>query len=232
MKSKVFTLVIVLIMTHLHAFCQDRSQPETVIKTFIEKSQSLDFDGMTAQFACDQYMDGFDSRGVAILLGGFNLHSMILPKQYSFYRGMNKSYRLDRIVYEIRKYVFSLLLDHGDIQINVRAKTPKEVDELILKLDPTVLERVKLLYVNYPDELKQNKQFQAFYKRQAKRYGAVDKTERVALVELDGKTYAVPFTLLKYNSDWYLDSLACGILNIVSPTRMSEEDFLHNFTEK
>ena len=76
MKSKISALVIVLLMTHLHVFCQDRSQPEAVIKTFIEKTQALDFDGMTAQFAFDEYIEGIDSRGVAIFLGAFSLYSM------------------------------------------------------------------------------------------------------------------------------------------------------------
>ena len=122
-------------------------------------------------------------------------------------------------------------MNDQDYAFSIRINNNEQLDSVINNLNPDLLRKMRLIFIRYPIPEKDSETMLRQYKKQATRVGALDATERVALVDIDGKTYVIPFSFLKYKQGWFLDGFTCFYANIVTVTEMTKEEFLNSFPE-
>jgi hypothetical protein len=81
-------------------------------------------------------------------------------------------------------------------------------------VDPARLGDLSVLDIRLPEpEAATDERYLENVARIAATYGADELVERLALIELDGETYGVGFTLLRYGDAWLVSSQASVLGN-------------------
>ena len=200
--ARLLVIALQLASTPL-VFSQSEQTPESVAKAFVEGAKSLDLKTMMGCFAIDDYVRNYDFAYVVNQIEWINLQSQLLPGKYQIYQDLNEYTRTLKVVDQIAAFVFYLATG-GDESLKTPHKivSPDEVGDFIAKSDPSPIRNMKLRDIRYPVSKKDNETVLKLFAYQAKMEGAQDATERVALIEMNGVTYVIPFRFLKYASNW------------------------------
>jgi hypothetical protein len=104
-----------------------------------------------------------------------------------------------------------------------------EIEAFAAAVDPSRLGGLSVLDIRQPEpEAATDERYLANLARIAATYGADEMTERLALVELDGETFGVGFTLLRYGDAWLVmdqASILGGTSAFGTAEPMSRADF-------
>lgn len=88
---------------------------------------------------------------------------------------------------------------------------------------------IQILRIDTPAAALEENALTSFSQVIAPRYGAQDATERIALLEINGKTYLSGCMLLRYDDRWMISGLTSAYANLPSigtPQEYTEEDYL------
>jgi hypothetical protein len=226
MRLRDWLVVGMLIASTSFAFPQGDPNPDAVVRNFISRAGALDLKGMMGCFAIDEYSRNYDVVSVATELGWVNFGAQLLPNKYPIFQEINGHRRIEIVVDQIEVFLFALTIGVDGFN-QKKVAGPEDVATMVSKMDPAPIRNIELLYIRNPVPSKVNDRALKLYVEQAKREGAIDSTERVALVDIAGTTYVVPFRLLKYDSNWLIEALYSNYANIFRAARLSRDEFLN-----
>ena len=176
------------------------STPEATIERFVSALANADVEGVLKAWAIDEAASGFDFTKRAEVARYFLPLTDLSPNTSPMYTEINRQIMRGYALNTVRMMTYSLLTD-VPLEPNGIAKwDAAKAAEFAASADPARLRGLKML------DSKTVREPARYHERQvestAKVFGAEDVTERVTLIELDGKTYAFGATLLRYRGEW------------------------------
>ena len=206
-----------------------RATPSDAVTQYLHGVADRDVDEVLDACAIDEAAAHFDFAAQAERLQAIIPSTFLLPASYSFYAGINRYGQGNQIFFELRGLAYSLLTTQP-VDQDVAPVSAGQVEELVKDLDPARLAGLTVPAVKFPiSRLEKDSRTLANFAAQARVFGADELTERLALIQLDGRYYAVGFRLVRYGADWkvlnQVSSLAgTPATGAAQPTTMS--DFL------
>jgi hypothetical protein len=205
------------------------ASPEDAATAYIAAVAANDFDQVLATCAVDEMAAGYRFDLAAERLNAFVFSTMWAPATYPFYEQINAALEQGQIARVVMFLSYSLLasepLDPGSV---ITPVDEAKAQQFVSEVDPAQLANLSVVEVRFPKaSLEHDPKLVANQETFARIYSADEQTERVALVTLDGKDYAVGFTLLRYGSEWFVanqNSPLYGLspAGIAEPTTQAE----------
>ncbi|RPJ75412.1 MAG: hypothetical protein EHM20_08975 [Alphaproteobacteria bacterium] len=231
MKKLFFPIIVLFSFIQLTTACaQDRSNPENVIKSYFSETKKQNLSGLISFFAIDKYINNFNFKHYSQELGIITPTSQLLPEQYSIYQELNKYFRSSQVTNQVRVYLLTIISNNDDIHLPITVNNGSTIDSFIQNINPQILSSLKLLYIRNPTKKLDPVGINEIFIKQARRIGAEDSSERVALIQIENTTFMVPFRFIKYNNEWYIESLISNFAGEFTG-EMSESTFLSKFPE-
>ena len=113
----------------------------------------------------------------------------------------------DRDIALVDDLAYSLLSTEKVDGSGIAPNDQSRVDQFVAQVDPARLAGLKVEQVGQPRvNQSDNARVAGNWALGAALYGADEKTERLALITLGGREYAVGFTLLRYGADWKIQA--------------------------
>lgn len=188
------------------------STPEDAVTTYVAAIAANDVDAILATTAVDEMAAGFDFQASTERLQAMVLMNSLAPAEYPMFGALNRYQQASWILGQVRNLVYGLLSDE---EVDGRVITPVDADQIaafVAAVDPTRLAGLRVLDVRFPvPDMATNERYLANNAALAAIYGADEMTERLALIELDGQTHALGFTLLRYGDAWKVSSQSAPI---------------------
>jgi hypothetical protein len=212
-----------------HATPLQFKTPEEAVTAYLEGMaqgdvtrilQACAIDEMTENFKFDRYIDR---------LKAFQPYQAPGPDAYPFYKSINKAALAAQILGQVKIVVYALLstedVGSGKVLMFDAGKTARFAKDV----DPARLSGLKLKQIGMPNKKSMSSAtYVANAARTAAVYGADELTERVALFAFEQNDYIAGFTLLRYGTDWKIDTATSAMANISAfgvPLTASEADF-------
>lgn len=181
--------------------------PEDAVTAYVMGIAAGDADAILAATAVDEMAAGFDFQAQAERLNAMVLPSGMAPAEYHLFAESNRYQQADWILSQVRNLVYGLLSDEEIDGSVIAPADPARVAEFVADVNPARLAGLSVLDVRLPDpEHTTSERYLSMVARSAAVYGADEMVERLALVELDGETYGLGFTLLRYADTWGVSS--------------------------
>ncbi len=181
--------------------------PEEVVAAYVAGIAAGDADAILQASAVEEMATGFDFTAFTERLRAMSLATSLGPSEYALFRDANRYQQAALILSQVRNLVYGLL--SGE-EIEGRLIAPVDAERIaafVAAVDPARLSGLKVLEVRGPDpEFASDERYLDNIARMAAVYGADELTERLALIELDGSTYGLGFTLLRYGDTWKVSS--------------------------
>jgi hypothetical protein len=204
--------------------------PEDAVRHYLAGVVGGDAGMIREASAIDEMSAGFDFVAQAERLQAMELTNSLAPAEYPLFADIDRALMSSRILGQAKMLVYSLLSTETiDGQIIVPADRAR-ADAFVTQVDPSRLGGLTVQDIRYsnPHFEHEPKNLENAAK-QAAMYGADELTERLALVDLDGKLYEVGFTLLRYGDDWKISSQSAPlgntpVLGTAVPTTREEYD--------
>lgn len=185
----------------------DLVTPESAVAAYVAGIAAGDADAILAASAIDEMAAGFDFQAFSERIGALALATSLAPSEYPLFRDANRHQQAMWILGQVRALVYGLL--SGE-EIDGRLIAPVDAERIaafVAAVDPARLAGMTVLDVRGIDlELTTGERYLENIARMAAVYGADELTERLALIELDGSTYGLGFTLLRYGDTWKVSS--------------------------
>lgn len=185
----------------------DAATPEAAVTAYLGAVAANDVEAILAATAVDEMATGFDFAASSDRMGALNLVFSLAPSEYPMYAEMNRYQQAAQILGQARNLAYGLLSDET---IDGRIIAPVDearITAFVASVDPERLNGLSLLDIRAPEpEAAADERYLEGTARQAAIHGADELTERLALVELDGETYGVGFTLLRYGDAWLVSA--------------------------
>jgi hypothetical protein len=209
-RGTVFLIILcILLSTSLFsALAQGETpvftKPEDAIHHFAAALSENDLQKALQACAVEEYAKGFDFVGMVDRLKTLMPIQQMAPSEYDLFVEMNKISAMGTLVNQMKMMIYSFFVpevkDGKPMYVGVGMDDAKKFAEAV---DPGKLKNLKLLRIDPPVQniLNSEKNIENFQKM-AVLYGAQEMTERIALYELDGKTYLGGFGLLRYGDGW------------------------------
>jgi hypothetical protein len=180
--------------------------PEDAVTAYLAAVASNDVDAILEATAVDEMVAGFDFAASAERLGALNLAFSLAPTEYPMFGEMNRYQQAAQILAQVRNLTYGLLSDES-VDGRVIVADVAQIAAFVAAVDPSRLAGLKVLDVRLPEpEAASDERFVETFARIAATYGADEMTERLALIELDGETWGVGFTLIRYGDTWLVSS--------------------------
>ncbi|MBN1500232.1 MAG: hypothetical protein JW982_08755 [Spirochaetes bacterium] len=209
------------------AINSDFATPEAAIKYFIAGIAKNDLNYALQACAIKEAADNFSFKKFTERLNALIFWSSMAPSEYPFYADINRADRISFISRQIKFFCFSMLSAEKDYSLTVPEPSEERINDFIRSSDPSKLADLRIIKITvpYPD-LIESERNQRNWKLQAAIYGAETKTERIVLYELNGKFFTGGISLLKYGSNWKIESLSSSLAN-TSPMGSVEEVYIN-----
>jgi len=179
-----------------------RATPEDAVRQYLAGVAANDADQVLGACAIDEVATHFQFEQQAVRLSAIVPTTFLLPTSYKFYADLNRYAQTYQIFAELRGLAYSLLTTKPVDQV-ITPVTADQAQQLVTDLDPSRLAGLTVVSVKFPvARFATDARTLSNFAAQAKVYGADEWTERLALFQLNGKYYAVGFTLVRYGSDW------------------------------
>ena len=202
--------------------------PEAAVEAYVAALAAGDAERILAASAVDRMADGFDFQAYTERIQALTLMSMA-PAEYPLFRSLNRYQQAAQLLGQVRNLVYGLLSGETIDGSAIAPMDALRITAFMVAVDPARLTGLSTLDVRMPEpEAMTSDRYLELAAALAKAYGADEMTERLALVELDGQTYALGFTLLRYGHDWLVSNQSSPIggtslLGTAEP--MSRADF-------
>ncbi len=209
--------------------------PEDAVQAYLAGIASNDFDAVLAACATQEMAQGYRFDLAAPYYSIIDFNNMWAPATNSFYQQINASLAQGQIARAVMYLSYSLLLaDNPDFSDAVENGTivtkvdEAKAQEFMSAVDPQKLSGLSIVEIRFPKaSLENDPRLLKSDDAIAKIYSADERTERVALVALNGKDYVVGFTLLRYGSEWFVEYptsalYGLGSTGIAMPTTQTE----------
>jgi hypothetical protein len=181
--------------------------PEDAVTTYLDAVAANDVEAILDATAVDEMAAGFDFAAYSERLRAMNLGFSLAPSEYPMYAEMNGYQQAAQILAQVRNLAYGLLSDET---IDGRVIAPvdeAQVASFVAAVDPARLGDLSVLDIRLPEpEAAADERYVENVARIAAINGADELTERLALVGLDGETWGVGFTLLRYGDAWLVSA--------------------------
>lgn len=219
------TMVMVLLTAVLCSGCsqpentttsQTYDTPEKAIQSFINAVKSNDYDAAISICPAKKIAEGYD---YAAYVEKKSMPSglLIVPSNNEYNTKANadifKGHFATRVVVFTNTF---FILNATDFNEAVENTT-----------DLSTLKNLSVISIDEP-YLVNKESYITLMNEQGTFFGADEMTERVALIEFEGKTYVEGFTLLRYGDSWgiqYLYSELASTPSQGTPTAMTQEEY-------
>jgi hypothetical protein len=196
--------------------------PEDAVTAYVAGVAAADADAILAATAVDEMAAGFDLQAQAERLKALMLSTGLAPAEYPLFAESNRYQQAALILGQVRSLVYGLLSDEKVDGTVIAPVDAERVATFVSAVDPSRLAGLSVVDVRQPDpEHTTDERYLATMAQAAAVYGADEMVERLALVELDGATYGLGFTLLRYGDSWGVSSQS-SIMGGTSPLGVAE----------
>ncbi len=186
--------------------------PEDAVSAYVAAIAANDVDAILAASATDEMVAGFDFQAYSERMQVLALIQSLAPGEYPLFGDMNRYQQASWILGQVRSLAYGLLSDE---EVDGQIIAPADADRIsafVAAVDPARLAGLTVLASRFPvPDMATNERYLANGAAMAAIYGADELTERLALIELDGQTYALGFTLLRYGDNWKVSSQSSPI---------------------
>lgn len=212
--------------------------PENVVSNFIAQLKAQNISGMSDCFAKD-FIDQISLEQTASASGGvipaFKSSRFgpapILPNEFEIFGKINKINLTSSIYRQI--YATTLLTTSpspDNISLTTLVKSPADVDAFIESIAPTKLGDAKTLQITNPFD----DATQLIIENNAKtsplrKFSRI--TDRLALIETQGRTFSIPFVLAEEEEKWKILMLGVSSGQIIRTAETTPEEFAEKFVE-
>ena len=214
------TVCIILFTFLSAAWAQEEapvsSTPEEAIGSFVAALCENDLQKALQVCAIEDYAAGYDFVGMVDYMKTFMPLQQMAPSEYGLYAGINAISAMYALTNQIKMMIYSFFVPEvGDGKPMYVGGSMDDAKAFATTVDPAKLKNLKLVRTDPPMQtlLNSEKNVKAF-QRWADIYGADEMTERIALYELDGKTYLGGFVLLRYGEEWRIKSLNSNLAGL------------------
>ncbi len=199
------------------------STPKDAIRHFYESVVANDFETALEACAVREQAEDFDFPGY---VDRMKMHMPLMnpaPSTSDMYRDLNEAAILGNLANQIKTLSFSFFVTDGLDGTPVTPADRAYAEAFEEAVDSKKLAGLKLLRIDPPMKsiLESEKNIENF-SEMAKLYGAEEMTERIALYDLDGRTFVGGFGLYRYASGWKIFRLYSSLAG-VSPTGAAVE---------
>jgi hypothetical protein len=176
------------------------STPEAAVQHFVKRLAADDLDGAMQAFRIDELCARIDA-SVQAQRKDRSAHA----KSRTLI-AVAKINVAAQIASDTRRFVYALLLDGTEDQ--AMEASDANIDRFIRTVDPARLKAMRVVRIDQPipSTMNQPDAIQ-LAKQQAARLGSDERTERIALFQLDGTYYRTGFTLLRDGGSWRIAQL-------------------------
>lgn len=238
--ARAFLLITVCMTTGLLgvgliAAAQDNSStvlfemPEDAITFYLQGVMQGDVTQILQATAVTEMSEGFDFERSVNRLGSLSIQSPA-PSDQPLYVEINKAQFTSQILSQVKNFAYGLLATEKDVvEGRVFMMEPEGTTRFMDEVDPERLASLRIMDMGIPfPDLTNNELNLENWNEQAQIYGADEFTERVVLLQFEGDTYFMGFTLLRYDESWKISSAASllgGTSVFGAPMRTTAEDF-------
>jgi hypothetical protein len=202
--------------------------PEAVIQYFVNSLKTGNIDNVffASPFNDDIIVNKINSREAIKYMDAILFQSNEnLPPQYN---AIIKYTLLGRYATSVKAFIFPLLLSETFPELamlqplSIR-QSESLLDKYFLLLDPNNLETLELIRIDiYRPDLQFSERGMRYAEMQYKRvYNCDEKIEYVVLYRHEGRYYVGGIILLRYGSNWYIESLRGTYSNISGLVQVS-----------
>lgn len=189
--------------------------PEAAIAAHVAGIAAGDVDAILAASAVDDAAQGFDFAAYTDRLQAMVLNAGMAPAEYPLFGEINRAQQAWLLLSQVRNLAYGLLSDEAIDGSVIAPVDPDRVAAFVAAVDPARLAGLTVLDSGFPDIGESARaRYETLASEQAAVYGADELTERLALVELDGQTYGLGFTLLRYGDAWKVWSQSSALAGI------------------
>ncbi len=183
--------------------------PEDAVTSYLAAVAANDVEAILAATAVDEMASGFDFERSAERLRAITPLQGLAPAEYPMYAAANRYQQAAQILGQVRNLAYGLLSGETIDGSIIAPVDEAQVEAFAAAVDPGRLGGLEVLDIRLPEpEAAADERYLEGIGQIAATYGADELAERLALVELDGETYGIGFTLLRYADAWLVSSQA------------------------
>ena len=210
------------------AMAKGYKTPEHAIAAYIEGVAAQDLDKVLAATAIDKMSAEFDFIAYVDRLRSLTMVAPA-PAGEPMFEAINKAAFTAQISRQVLFLTYGLLTTSELVQGKTVLMDAAGAAAFENEADPARLEGLTLSKVGLPmASMMSDERYLTNAASQAATYGADELTERVALLTLDGASYLIGFTLLRYGRDWGVSnqtSALAGTSSSGAPEPITPEEF-------
>jgi hypothetical protein len=206
----------------------DLSTPEGAIAGYIEGVAEQDFDAVLATTSVEKASEGYDLVAAVSRLRALTSR-MPAPSSSPFLVAINKADFTAQIASQLKFLAYGLMTKSEIIEGKTVQMEAEGATDFVSVIRADRLDSLELVKVDIPKpSLLNGERYQVNAGKIAAMYGADTSTERVALVSFEGLNFAVGFTLLRYEEEWfvlYQNSSIAGLSPLGVPQPVTPEEY-------
>lgn len=198
------------------------STPEDAVREYLVGVATADLERVRGAMAADEMAAGFDFEGYIERLGVFLPFAAFSPTADPLFVEMNRAHMSMQVLGQLRMLIYSLLTDASLEPQGVAQVDRAWAASFVGQLDLERLAGLEIQVIEPPQsDAVTSERYLANAASQADVFGADELSERVAIVSLEGVSYRVGFTLLRYGQSWKVVQQTSPLSGI-SPTGAAE----------
>ena len=185
--------------------------PEDAITAYIEGIAAQDFKAIYAATAVDAMTKGFDFVAYVDRLGALT-PVIPAPATDPFLANLNRARFTAHIAAQLQFLVYGLMTRSEIIEGKSVRMDAEGATAFAASVGASRLSGIVLIKIGMPSpSLMTSERYLANAARMAATYGADDATERLALITFEGSHYAVGFSLLRFGTEWLVNTQSSPI---------------------
>lgn len=194
----------------------DLDTPEAAVEAFLSGVAANDLDAVLAASAVDERAAGYDFVASIIRIRSFNpVINVQVPVDGEFSIEINRTKYAGMVAQSVQLLGWSLLADVPIEPITTPVEDEAWPAEFAASVDLAGLAELAVIEVAAPTpSITESDRHIENLAVMAALVGADEQVDRVAFVDLDGETFVVPFTLLRYGSTWKVADLNSAITGL------------------
>lgn len=174
--------------------------PEAAVQHFVKRLAADDLDDAMQAFSIDEVLARLDGNLDT------RMNDQSTPSKYRTLARVARICVMAEIASATRRFVYGFLLDEMEDKLTVASDA--NIDRFIQMVDPARLKAVRIVRIDQPAPTVMNSAAAVnSAKAHAAKVGAEERTERIALFQLDGTYYQGGFTLFRYGNTWRIGQL-------------------------
>ncbi len=180
--------------------------PEDAIRGYLAGVATADVIRILGVAAIEEMSSGFHVDLQTDRLQAMQVTRSLAPATSTFYVGLNQAIQTSWLLGQVRNLAYSLLSTESIDGTLIVPADKARADAFAAQVDVTRLANLTVEDIRFPNAtLQDDARYLANAAALASIYDADEMTERLALVSLDGRQYAIGFTLLRYGNDWKVE---------------------------